>query len=300
MAEAYYWLAEISSSVHFFASLVVGMSHNLTVLSLLPDAKVLPSGLNATKNTGPLCPLMVAVFLPVAVSHSLSSCSNFPTPEFCHLDSNPRKTRDHYARGGWWFLVGGHVPKPNRLVKTSRGQRLAVWTISHAQNKTTMPVEDGVFLSVAMSQSLIVLSKPPKAKVLPSRLYAMHLTPSVFPLRVAVFLPVVTSHSLTALFKPPEAKVLPFPLYATDSTGPVCSPSVAVFLPVVTSHNFIVVSILPEARVLPSGLNAMEVTPPECPLRVAVFLPVVTSHSLIVLSKLPDAKVLPSGLNATA
>ena len=40
-------------------SLPVATSHSLIVLSLLPEASVLPSGLNATDETRPPCPLRV-------------------------------------------------------------------------------------------------------------------------------------------------------------------------------------------------------------------------------------------------
>src|SRR5205807_311124 len=51
-----------------------GTSHSLMVLSSLPEAKVLPSGLKATDQTT-ACPLRVIRCLPVATSHSATVSS---------------------------------------------------------------------------------------------------------------------------------------------------------------------------------------------------------------------------------
>src|SRR4051812_44424070 len=50
-------------------------SQSLIVPSLLPEARALPSGLNATHRTRLWCPVNVAVFLPLATSHNLISLS---------------------------------------------------------------------------------------------------------------------------------------------------------------------------------------------------------------------------------
>jgi hypothetical protein len=50
--------------------LPLATSHSLTVLPSLPEARVLPSGLNATDMTREVCSSRVAVFLPLATSHS--------------------------------------------------------------------------------------------------------------------------------------------------------------------------------------------------------------------------------------
>jgi len=52
--------------------------HSLIVPSSLPDASVLPSGLNATEWTLPVCPLWVTRSLPVATFHSLIVLSPLP------------------------------------------------------------------------------------------------------------------------------------------------------------------------------------------------------------------------------
>src|SRR5262249_48872316 len=49
----------------------VAASHSLTVLSSLPEARVLPSGLKATDQAQLFCPPRVAEFLAMATSHSL-------------------------------------------------------------------------------------------------------------------------------------------------------------------------------------------------------------------------------------
>src|SRR5207245_7237581 len=46
-------------------------SHSRTVRSLPPEARRLPSGLQATDHTQSVCPASVLVSLPVATSHSL-------------------------------------------------------------------------------------------------------------------------------------------------------------------------------------------------------------------------------------
>src|ERR1700712_3843464 len=46
-------------------------SHNLIVLSWLPEASVLPSGLNATELMARVCPFKVVLSLPALASQSL-------------------------------------------------------------------------------------------------------------------------------------------------------------------------------------------------------------------------------------
>gem|GEM_PF-6113664 len=48
------------------------------VLSALPEAKILPSGLNATLVTEPLCPVRVEITLSVDRFHSLMVLSSLP------------------------------------------------------------------------------------------------------------------------------------------------------------------------------------------------------------------------------
>src|SRR5215471_14820183 len=59
-------------------------SHSLSVLSLLPDSAVRPSGENATEKTQSECPVKLRTSLPVATSHSVrlltSSLAVLPKP----------------------------------------------------------------------------------------------------------------------------------------------------------------------------------------------------------------------------
>jgi len=71
-------------------------------------------------------------------------------------------------------------------------------------------------LPVATSQSLMVLSSPPDARVLPSALNATDMTAWVCPWSVARRLPVATSQSMTVLSPLAEARVFPSGLNATQ------------------------------------------------------------------------------------
>src|SRR5262249_36516467 len=55
-------------------------SHTFTVLSSLPEAMRLPSGLNATPLTHSVCPLRVRSSLPVAASPTSTGVSPLPAP----------------------------------------------------------------------------------------------------------------------------------------------------------------------------------------------------------------------------
>src|SRR4051812_41959743 len=77
----------------------------------------------------------------------------------------------------------------------------------------------GSHFSGLTSQSLIVLSPLPEARVLPSGLNTTDLTESVCPLRVASSLP-STSSNLMLLLLVPKARVLPSGLNATEYTWP--------------------------------------------------------------------------------
>ena len=79
-----------------------------------------------------------------------------------------------------------------------------------------------MFLPEATSHSMIVLSRLPVARVLPSGLNATDATPCACPVSVAVILPLATSHSLTVLSRLAEASVLPSGLNVTERTESVC------------------------------------------------------------------------------
>src|SRR5205807_2211793 len=117
----------------------------------LPEARILPSGLKATDVTGKLCPLRVAVIFPLFTSHSLIVLSSLPqasawpsglnaTEEAgapCPLRvasslpvATPQTSIVMPLEGGG-VLGRLHVPQLNGLVRTPRGQHLAVRAESH-------------------------------------------------------------------------------------------------------------------------------------------------------------------------
>jgi hypothetical protein len=65
-------------------------SHTFTRPSPLPEAMRLPSGLNATLVTEPMCPLRVRVSCPVCASHTFTRPS--PLPEAMRLPSELNAT----------------------------------------------------------------------------------------------------------------------------------------------------------------------------------------------------------------
>jgi hypothetical protein len=65
-------------------------SHNFTVLSELPLASVLPSGLHATESTKPAWPLSVRSSCPLPLSHNFTVLSSHCRwPASCRPDSMP-------------------------------------------------------------------------------------------------------------------------------------------------------------------------------------------------------------------
>ena len=172
-------------------SLPVATSHSLIVWSLLPEASVLPSGLNATDHTPPVCPLRVACSLPVATSHSLIVWS--PLPEASVLPSGlyateytqlvcPLRVACSLPVATSHSLIVSHsrghgLPSSGirwrswRMI-APRGQGLAVRTVRHGGHLVRCPWRVACSLPVATSHSLIVLSSLPEASVLPSGLYA--------------------------------------------------------------------------------------------------------------------------------
>ena len=69
--------ASCPPSVAIFS--LVATSHTLTIPSQAPEARIVPSGENATETTSSACPLKVAIFSFVATSHSFTSPP--PSPE---------------------------------------------------------------------------------------------------------------------------------------------------------------------------------------------------------------------------
>ena len=65
-----------------------------------------------------------------------------------------------------------------------------------------------IFVRVAISHSLTVLSADPEASILPSGANDRELIKDVCPSRVMIFVCVATSHSLTVSSFDPEASIL--------------------------------------------------------------------------------------------
>ncbi len=61
--------------MNFFSSMPVSISHSHTVLSGDPDARHLPSGLNATLEKPSECPVNDLNSLPVSISHNRTALS---------------------------------------------------------------------------------------------------------------------------------------------------------------------------------------------------------------------------------
>ena len=209
----------------------VATSHNRTVPSSLPLARVLPSGLNATET-----------------------------------DDAAGVAGERAAD----LAAGGHVPQPHRAVVAAAGQGLAVRAERHRADRTGVAGEGcAIWWPVATSHSRTVPSSLPLARVLPSGLNATEQTASVWPVSgLPIGWPVATSHNRTVPSSLPLARVLPSGLNATETTLPVWPVSgLPIWRPVATSHSRTVPSALPLARVLPSGLNATELTAPVWPVR---------------------------------
>src|SRR5258708_10539379 len=92
-------------------------------------------------------------------------------------------------------------------------------------------------LPVCLSQSLIVPSRLPLAKVCPSGLKATDHTPLVCPCSVMMHCPVLTSQILTIWSIPPLAITSPSGLKATDFTGLACPCKILRHCPLLTSQN---------------------------------------------------------------
>lgn len=117
---------------------------------------------------------------------------------------------------------------------------------------------------VATSQSLIVPSTLPEARILPSGENATVTTESECPVRMRSTRPLITSQSITLRSELPEASVRPSGVNLTEKTSPEC-PLKVCNLRHSTSQNLTVLSLPPEATKRPSGENAMELTKSEFP-----------------------------------
>ena len=99
-------------------------SHTRTVLSPLPEAMRLPSGLNATLDTAPVCPVSGwPTGWPVAASQTRTVLSSLP--EAIRLPSGLNATLRHRVGVPGERLAdrlaGGRVPHPHRVVAAAGG-----------------------------------------------------------------------------------------------------------------------------------------------------------------------------------
>jgi hypothetical protein len=158
----------------------------------------------------------------------------------------------------------------------------------------------GAFAQSAVSQSLMVLSRLPVARYLPSGEKATQATPYVCPSSLKSSFPAAMSHTLAARSYPPdEARRPPSGEKTTDSTPDECPLSVKSSFPPAMSQSLMVVSSLPEARRLPSGEKVAQYTLHECPLKRRDTFPVAKSQRQMERSRLAETRRRPSGEKAT-
>ena len=96
----------------------------------------MPSGLNATLLTPPVCPLRVRVSCPVAASHTFTVPSQLA--EASRLPSGLNATLETLVGvplEGEGFLPGRGVPHLHRPVLTGGGEPLAVGAERHARDQ---------------------------------------------------------------------------------------------------------------------------------------------------------------------
>ena len=177
-------------------------SQNLIVLVRLPDARVLPSGLNATAHTAGLtspnqsaeCPTREAIHTGVVTFHSLATLS---CPE----------------------------------------ARISPLGLKATENTVVSIPRVAIFSPLATSHNLTRSWEPPDARNFTFGLHATEKMCPACPLRVRVFGPLGTSHNLTVPSVLPDANTVPSGFHATDSTPPLCPSRVTVFLPLATSQS---------------------------------------------------------------
>ena len=160
----------------------VAASHSRTVLSALPEAIRVPSGLNAT------------------------------------LDTASGVAGQRLADG----LAGGRVPQPHRLVVTAGDDARAVGAERHAGHRVRCGRSAAAPTGwpVAASHTRTVLSQLPETMRVPSGLNATLHTASVWPVSGwPTGWPVAASHSRTVLSALPETMRVPSGLNATLITA---------------------------------------------------------------------------------
>src|SRR5215472_1645564 len=148
------------------------------VLSSLPLARLLPSGLKATERTLPCseCPVRVRSSAPVETSHS--------------------------------FIVLS-IPPLARVFPSGLKATALIKVDCHVRVRNTTPVES--------SHNFIVMSQLPLARIFPSGLKTTVVMNFECPVRVRNSAPVETSHNFISPSQPPLARVFPSGLKATDA-----------------------------------------------------------------------------------
>ena len=193
-------------------------SQNRTVLSPPAEARVRPSGPNATAATGAVCPLRV---------EGLPSGGNIPEPDdlLCiGTEWSPTEARARPSGTECHMLDGGRMP--------AKGAPLLPCG--------DVPEPDGV-------------SSLAEAILRPSGLKATPLTSRVWPRKIMASWSVDASQSLTVPSQLAEARVRPSGLNATPEAAAVCPRRVRISSPVAASHSFTVWSILAEASLARRG-----------------------------------------------
>src|SRR5262245_52433365 len=180
-------------------------SHTFTVPSSLAEAMRLPSGLNATLSTQPVCPLRVSASNPIRASHTFTVLSSLPdtmrvpsaenatlvTPPVCPLmvSSSCPVCASHT------FTVWSQLPEAIRLPSA---ENATLWTVLVCpwRVRTCCPVWTSHTLTSPKYCIVFGSSRPlPETMRLPSAENATVKTGPVCPLRVRSNLPVRASHT---------------------------------------------------------------------------------------------------------
>ena len=120
------------------------LSHSRMVLSRLPLARVVPSGLNATLLTESVCPVRMCLCSPVFTFHS-----RIFAPSQWQGWCTERHAIDptYMPSEGMPVCACAHVPQPNSSVPTPSGKGGAVRTERHAPDPICMSGEGALMFS---------------------------------------------------------------------------------------------------------------------------------------------------------